>query len=367
MEQCGLTFHTTEQGTPYWDESVYYEFSPAQVDCIEQATYALNAMCLEAVEHVIHNKLWDEFRIPQNLGPWISQSWETEERTIIGRFDLAYTGEGTPRLLEYNADTPTSLLEAAVIQWQWYRERFADDSKIDQFNAIHERLIEAWSQLQEEYQTLPILTFLTMESMDEDDITTTYLRDTAVQAGWLTEQLDMAKLGYDAGSNNFVGSYNRPVDVAFKLYPWEWMVRESFGKYLTLNRTRWLEPPWKMILSNKALLPMLWKLFPGSPYLLEASWEPLACDYVRKPIFGREGNNVTMMKGGVAIAETRTEYDDGPAVYQALAELTPIGGYHTVVIGSWMVNGYAAGMGLREDSSLILGNLARFVPHIIQS
>jgi glutathionylspermidine synthase len=36
---------------------------------------------------------------------------------LYGRFDLAYRGDGPPKLLEYNADTPTALFEAAVVQW----------------------------------------------------------------------------------------------------------------------------------------------------------------------------------------------------------------------------------------------------------
>ena len=59
----------------------------------------------------------------------------------------------------------------------------------------------------------------------------------------------------------------------FKLYPWEWLFREDFGASLAGSPTRWLEPPWKAILSNKGILPLLWAMFPRHPNLLPAFFE----------------------------------------------------------------------------------------------
>src|SRR5262245_4394853 len=140
VESQGFHFHTTDEG-PYWDESACYSFASDEIDAIEKATYALNDMCLKAVEHVVNSDMWETFRIPPFYRDWLKKSWDTEERTIYGRFDLAYTPGSEPKLLEYNADTPTALLEAAVIQWYWLQ-----DTKLgkDQFNGIHEKLIDIW-------------------------------------------------------------------------------------------------------------------------------------------------------------------------------------------------------------------------------
>ena len=35
------------------------------------------------------------------------------------------------------------------------------------------------------------------------------------------------------------------------------------------------------------------------------------------------------------------------------------------MIGSWLVASQPCGIGIREDTSLVTGNNARFVPHII--
>jgi len=178
VESQGFYFHTTDEQQPYWDESVYYRFGRAEIDAIEKATYALNDMCLKAVDHVIANDLGAQFQIPATHWDWVKASWERDEVTIYGRFDLAYDGSGPPKLLEYNADTPTSLLEAAVIQWFWMKDVFPN---LDQFNSIHERLIEAWKAAG---MAMPgPWTFAAASGHLEDYMTTNYLRDTAMQAG----------------------------------------------------------------------------------------------------------------------------------------------------------------------------------------
>src|SRR6516164_6129660 len=108
VESVGMHYHTVDD-TPYWDESAYYRFTPAEVDELEKATYELDRMCLEAVGHVVDNRHFEHFNIPEKFHDFVVESWETEEHTIYGRFDLACDGHHPPKLLEYNADTPTAL------------------------------------------------------------------------------------------------------------------------------------------------------------------------------------------------------------------------------------------------------------------
>jgi glutathionylspermidine synthase len=359
VESQGFHFHSPDD-RPYWDESAYYHLTSAEIDTIETATAALDEMCLKAVDHVIETKRFEPFQIPLAFVPMIVQSWRRDEVTLYGRFDLAYDGVSPPKLLEYNADTPTSLLEQAVVQWFWFKDRFPDR---DQFNSTHDRLIEAFRRLLAETKQSR-LHFTCVETSLEDFMTTGYLRDVAIQAGFDTEFTPLPLLGFNHRLRRFVDQNDRPVDVCFKLYPWEWMVREEFSKYLLLNTTRWLEAPWKMLLSNKAILPVLYELFPESPYLLRASHDPLRFDIpqVRKPILSREGANVAVMLPGKPPAETEGPYGP-PYVYQEYHPLPTFDGHHPV-IGSWMINGHPTGIGIREDTGLVTGNTSRFVPHI---
>lgn len=357
VEAVGLAFHTTDTGAPYWNESACYEFTSAEIDDIEKATYALNALCLQAVQYILDNDLWDEFQVPETFVDFIQTSWEKEEISVVGRFDLLYDGVSPPKLAEFNADTPTALLEAAVVQWYWLQEVAPD---YDQFNSIHERLIEVWKRVHAEIGK-PV-TFVSVEGHVEDFMTVTYLLDTAQQGGLQTQHLPVRALGWNAARRAFVDLRERPLDCVFKLYPWEWLIRESFGQHLPAASTRWFEPAWKALLSNKALLPLLWELFPDHPNLLRASWEPLPGRYVKKPVLGREGANITIVDDGLRVAQTAGEYDDGEFIYQQF-HATPSFDGNTIVLGSWLVNGYACGLGIREEGGLITTNTSRFVPH----
>ena len=206
--------------------------------------------------------------------------------------DLALGPDGVPRLLEYNADTPTSLLEAAVIQWTWLADTFPE---ADQLNGLHDQLIATWRELRARVGDR--VWFACVPDI-EDEMTVGYLRDTAEQAGVTTASLDMEQLGWDDARHTLVDLADAPIDALFKLYPWEGLVLDALAPVLPRATTRWLEPPWKMIVSNKAILPILWQLFPDHPNVLAAARAPellpSAHGIVKKPLLGREGANVTM-------------------------------------------------------------------------
>jgi glutathionylspermidine synthase len=349
VEAAGLTWYGS-----YWDESAFYELTAADVDALESATNELAAMTLRAAQHAIDNKLYAQMGIPANAIPLIEASWEAEPPSLYGRFDLAFDGAGPPKLLEYNADTPTSLLEASVVQWYWLQDVFPSG---DQFNSIHERLIARWQALRE-YLPGAHVDFCSIDDA-EDGMTVTYLRDTAEQAGLTAGMFPVDEIGWDGA--NFCAPGGRPLGAVFKLYPWEWMVREEFGAHLGRDRTLWMEPPWKMLLSNKGILPVLWELYPNHPNLLEARFnEPGAMTaWVRKPLLGREGANVTLHGPGLDL-ETEGEYGAEGFIFQ---ELAPLG---HCVIGSWVVGHEedpACGIGVRESESPIITNTSRFIPH----
>ncbi len=261
--------------------------------------------------------------------PLIESSWEAEPPALYGRFDLAFDGVNPPKLLEYNADTPTSLLEAAVVQWYWLQDCFP---KRDQFNSLHERLIALWKDLA---QYLPgrRIDFCSMDDA-EDGMTVTYLQDTAQQAGLEASIFPIDEIGWDGST--FLGPDNRPLGAVFKLYPWEWMVREQFGKHIGAAETMWIEPPWKMLLSNKGILPVLWQLFPRHPYLLEANFDGpgLMMAWAKKPILGREGANILLHQPGKDV-ETGGEYGEEGFIFQQMATLKSFDGMYPV-IGSWL-------------------------------
>ncbi len=361
VEQLGFNYHTLS-GETYWDESACYEFSYDQVAALEVATRNLYDLCLQAVDYVIQKELWSQFSIPLKFVPMIRTSWRNETPSIYGRFDLSWNGDLSvpPSMLEFNADTPTSLYEAAVAQWFWLRDIYPN---ADQFNSIHEKLIAWWKKIKP-YLRGRRLYFSCLDEYPEDFMNVSYLQDCAEQAGLETLFVGIRDIGLKR--NRFIDLNEKPIDTIFKLYPWEWMMHEEFGDALLKSPTTWIEPPWKMVLSNKAILPILWKLFPGHPNLLEAYFDhpgPLK-DYAKKPILSREGANVTIVENEAVITETHGEYGYEGYVYQQLRKLPDFNGNHPV-IGSWLIGGNAAGIGIRETGGLVTDNLSRFVPHYI--
>jgi len=235
VESAGLTFHTLENGDPYWDESAAYQFTAAEIDTLEAAGNTLQEMCLAAAQHIIDQKRYAELDIPAEAIPAIEWAWNNEPPALYGRFDLSWAGAESghaPKLLEYNADTPTSLLEAAVIQWNWVKEmdhnkELSAFGSLDQFNSIHEKLIAKWKDI-DPFLSKPIY-FAALDN-PEDQLTVTYLRDTAEQAGLPTLQMYMEEIGWNDEQQAFLDPNEDHMFSIFKLYPWGPCFRKSSAR-----------------------------------------------------------------------------------------------------------------------------------------
>jgi hypothetical protein len=138
--------------------------------------------------------------------------------------------------LEYNADTPTSLVEAAVIQWRWVEDCFPQR---DQWNSIHEKLVAKWKDLRA-YVAEPV--YFAHDGVEEDVLTIAYLRDTAREAGLRNTSIRMKDLGWDAERECFVDVDEFSIETLFKLYPWETLLREPFGPHALLSISQGQKP-----------------------------------------------------------------------------------------------------------------------------
>lgn len=360
VEKLGFGFHSSD--VPYWDESVYYSFSTLEIDAIEKATNELWEMSLVAVQHVIDHQLYSQFAIPSSIIPLIEKSWEQDHPAIYGRFDLCVKNNQI-KLLEFNADTPSSLYEAGIVQWFWLQDF---DASKDQFNSIHEKLIAYWAFLKR-FLHNNSLHFTCIKDSLEDLTNTEYMRDCAIQAGLETKLTFIDDIGWDEMNQQFVDLEETTIQNIFKLYPWEWLMNESFGENIlkATNDPYWIEPAWKMILSNKSILPILWKLYPNHPLLLPAFFETNSLtNFVKKPKLSREGANIELIQSGVSMSKTAGEYGEEGYIFQELFSLPEFDGKFPV-IGSWIIGQEAAGMGIREADGLITDNRSRFIPHLI--
>ncbi|MCT2277228.1 glutathionylspermidine synthase family protein [Micromonospora chalcea] len=349
----------------YWDETAAYSFTLDEVLRLEEATEELHRMSVAAAEHVVARNRYAEFGIPEWAAEAVARSLRENPPTLYGRFDLWYDGSGPPKMLEYNADTPTALVEASIVQWYWLEHTRPD---ADQWNSLHERLVGAWAKIGAGlHEPRAHVLWSDEEESGEDQITAGYLAETARQAGLDVTLMPVQQVGWDG--RRFVDADDRPITTCFKLYPWEWMLAEPYGRPALDpgTPTTWIEPAWKLLLSNKALLAVLWELYPGHDYLLPAYLDSPRgmTEYVAKPLLGREGGSVRIVTGDTEITNPGIYGDEG-FCFQEFRALPEFEGNRTV-LGSWIVDGESAGAGVRESESLITDGYARFLPHYIDA
>ena len=369
-EKYGFRFHTLD-GAPYWDETAYYRFTLQQIENdLEAPTEELHQMCLALVDEVVRSEqLLDRLAIPASARELIISSWQYSEPSLYGRMDFAYDGAGPARLYEYNADTPTSLYETGFFQWLWLEQQIARSelpAEADQFNRLQEALIE---RLEHIGRTNRSFHLACCRDHLEDAGTIEYLADCARQAGLIPATMFMDDIGLDQ-NNRFVDLAGEPIEQLFKLYPWEWLWQEDFAAHTAASLTQFIEPAWKLILSNKGILPLLWERHRGHPNLLPAWFDGEVDDdtplsrWVRKPLFSREGANISIETPAGPEEQVPGPYGQLPTIIQSWHPPPRFDGNYCL-IGSWVVGGEAVGIGIREDSTAITRDTSRFLPHII--
>jgi glutathionylspermidine synthase len=368
VEEEGLAYarerNDGEDDLPYWFEGAAYRFTEAQIDELERVTNELHTMAMHATRVMCHDEeTLRKLDIPEYAWPYLRRSTE-DNWSVYGRFDVLWDGSSPPKMLEYNADTPAALVETAVTQWSWLE---TVQPERDQWNMLHERLVRTWQKHLRDNEFVHLVAGVA-EPL-EDWNTIAYLADTVREAGGRPITLPIDQLGLRG--TEFVGLENDPVTTCFAMYPWEWMLAEDFGRRALESKVTWLEPVHKVLTGSKALLATMWDLYPDHPNLLPAAWSPekLGRNYVVKPVHGWEGAGVSVVLNGEVRASVAQKHTAGQAaIYQQYQEVPRIGDC-LPVLGTWVIGGHAAGLGIRETDSgrLITDTQARFVPHFIDA
>ncbi|WP_104105129.1 glutathionylspermidine synthase family protein [Nocardioides sp. 616] len=379
VTEQGLVFPVTElpDGTsrPYWNESAWYEVTGDEVDALEAATEELWAMCVDAAGHMAATMSDQRLGLPPGTMDVVRRSIARQDPSLYSRFDLVYGADASIKMLEINGDTPTGLVETGVAQWRWLEDLMPE---LDQWNSVHERLVAGWQRLRTSGATDgdELHFFYDLGEGDsyddgEMEMTAHYLMDTAVQAGFATLAQPMAEVGWNPDAREFRDANDYRVRNAFKLYAWEQMLAEPFGRHVVEERearpVNWFEPAWKAMLSTKALLPVLWERNPGHRLLLPAYFDDPGDleNWVAKPLHGREGDNIRIhLADALEDIEMPGSYGAEGFVYQAYTDVPVFDGNY-VVIGSWVIDGEAAGMLVRESDGPITDYYGRVCPHVI--
>ncbi|MBB6612393.1 glutathionylspermidine synthase family protein [Pontibacter sp. Tf4] len=343
-------------------------------DALLEAADTLYDMMLQAVPDDLPDAFLNVLGIPQNLWQLVRQSWNDDRHWhLYGRFDLAQTPEG-PKLLEFNADTATSIPETAVVQWASLAAAGKNDA--NQYSGLYEALVEqfkTWRMMNNDLAPALLLTYIGGSA--EDETNCAVLTQAATEAGFDThlspiEEVNISTQGAERGVWAQIGQEQwQQFPFLFKLLPWEqiaWEEPELCESLTQLVRSRNVviaNPAYTLLFQSKGMLAWLWKAYPYHPLLLEADLAPLRDKYIRKPYFGREGQSIEVVDK-VRVTKMEGEYDQQQQVYQRWCDLPQDNKGYTYQAGVFWA-GEGCAIGFRREKGIIT-NLSQFVPHLVE-
>ncbi|MBC6698370.1 glutathionylspermidine synthase family protein [Hymenobacter puniceus] len=347
-----------------------------QADALLQAADTLYELLVQSVPDPIPDTLLQMLAIPELLWPAVRHSWNDDRHWhLYGRFDLAQTPDG-PKLLEFNADTATGLPETAVVQWaslvaagQAQEDRQANGL----FEGLETQLAE-W--LERNPDLAPTLLLVHLPGSAEDAANCAVVAEAATAVGFESVHIcsvDAMQVAV-AGEERGVWVETKPSQwqqfgFLFKLVPWEILAAEEpelTGDLVQLMQSRDLiiaNPAYTMMFQSKAILAWLWQCFPYHPLLLEASLTELPGHCVRKPLLGREGQNVTEVQEGRVGKAIAGDFASQPQLYQRFVQLPQDPQQRLYQAGVFWA-GTGSAIGFRRDPGFIT-NLSEFVPHVL--
>lgn len=358
-------------------EANYYKCNwELMLECVK-AGQELHQIFLKATEKVLaDDKELELFGIDKEYWPQIRKSFETEKDCITGRFDFAFDPDGNKlKCFEYNADSASTLLECGVIQQKYAESIGIDEGSRSSGFRIGSLLTHAWRETGVKGR----VHFL-IDTDEEEEYTALYVAQGAAAAGCETKVCILFD-EFSWKDGKIVDKDGVEVRTIWKTWMWEsaitdhkkakeergpnWKPTDSDKVRLSDlmlgdNGIRVFEPMWKLIPSNKAILPMIYNMNPDHPNILRASWEVTdelkKTGYARKPIVGRVGRNISISDhSGEVLHESEGNFGDRDMVYQELFHLPKRNDYYAI-LGGWILgNGYYAGTGIREDKTIITG------------
>jgi glutathionylspermidine synthase len=408
----------------YWVEALPQPFA-IEFDCteetaIEQATESIWEMCVEFLDWFFTdlnqgdvNRRLATLQIRQEYWQAIKNSWDrtepVEDLSLCTRFDLAVTTEGEIKLLEINGETP--LLGAETIyQWNWYVDymrnhqggKFPLPSDANQFNEFWDLIAGQWRRIVAAYDLQARgISFLVDENLEEDlemamqliqiltdDVNPNIYTQIVYLRGLKDERQQEIQRGLGIDDDGyFVDHVNDRIPVLWKMYDWTDIQNDTvndrtiqaLASRLETGEIKIIEPLWKQILSNKGAMAMMWEQFGETDrgkYLLPtyfdtdnspASTKLLLGMHIKKPMLGQEGVGISIETGFGSLEQKESfGYGAEGFIIQAYIELPEAFGYHYVV-GSWAIDGEAAGIIIRGDTSKITGRHCLIIPHIVSN
>lgn len=396
-----------EDGTFSWDWMYGEEYALASLHLITPSFRRELAMTTERLARIFakavpvlqqaDDVLLRELGIPEEAFAAVRTVVSLELPTIVGRFDFAHTAQGL-KMLEFNSDTPTGIVEAFFVNdhvCRFFGVANPNAGMSAQLGPAFQKMVATYRALG--YKTDRIV-FSSLDWHEEDMGTTLYLMK---QSGLSARFAPLEQLRVQ-GDRLYIqdGDGLEPVDVLYRLHALEKLAEErdedgypTGAHVLDLiadKKLAIINPPSAFITQTKALQALIWSLYEAGEFFSEEERESIGrymlptyfenrflgvSDYVTKPIFGREGGGVTLYDAaGNPVHRDREElYWDQPMIYQERAELPEVtvetvkGDYTGRLLwGSFLIGGEASAVVARVGGP-ITDNMSYYLPVGIQN
>ncbi len=356
----------------------YFMISESAEEELERATNQLHTLFMHATDYVLRDDaLLTRFGIPPSLWPKIHQSWDNRHNQMItGRFDFAMTDRGL-KLYEYNCDSAACYLECGKIQGKWAVHNGCDVGR-DAGGLLHDRLRDAWRA-----SGIEGIVHILHDDDPEEIYHALFMQEAMERAG-LESRLICGTAGLSwSDEGGILDEGGAQIRWVWKSWAWETALdqirleceddEEKLRSYrpgephtgavrlvdvLLRSEVMVYEPLWTLVTSNKAILPILWSLFPNHPFLLHTEYEPTeelrVKGFVTKPIVGRCGSNITIRDPSAGIVEeTAGRFEHRDQIHQEFFRLAKIDGLY-VQPSTFSVSGAYAASTVRVDTSLVI-------------
>ncbi|HHT0548466.1 TPA: bifunctional glutathionylspermidine amidase/synthase [Klebsiella michiganensis] len=369
------------------DPYQYFTITESAEQELIKATNELHLMYLHATDKVMKDdSLLALFDIPKILWPRLRLSWQRRRHHMItGRMDFCMDERGL-KVYEYNADSASCHTEGGVILEQWLKQGYYGTGHNPGENLLDE-LAGAWKHS----RARPFVHIMQDKDLEEN-YHAQFIQRSLTQAGFESKILfGLDELRWDA-AGQLIDADGRLVNCVWKTWAWETAIEQvrevSADEYAAVpirtghpnNEVRLIdvllrpevlvfEPLWTVIPGNKAILPVLWSLFPNHRYLLDTDFvvnEQLAeSGYAVKPISGRCGNNIDLIgPQDEVLDKTSGQFFDRKNIYQQLWCLPKVDGKY-IQVCTFTVGGNYGGTCLRGDDSLVVKKESDIEPLIV--
>ncbi len=376
LRQIGWDWMLGSDTLPYLTHELV-SVNQTEAQAYYDAANDLYEMFVEAGQAVIDQNRFAELGIPENLIELVKLSWNDDRHLhLYGRFDLAGGISGLPiKLIEFNADTATCIPETGIVQWAHLKSNGLDEAA--QFNTLYESLVENFEILRNLNSDLtPTLLISSMRDTPEDDSNVQVLGEAAREAGFDIEYAYVDEVEFSPSEGIFRqnpqnGTFEK-FDFWFKLVPWEYIawyepdLADILSQMVRNRKAVIINPAYTLLFQSKAILKVLWEIYPNHPLLLATTDQaPAGKASVRKVLFGREGANVEILDtNGTVSEQAEGEYGEQAVIYQEYTEFPADAQGNRYQAGVFFA-GEGCGLGFRRGGR-ILDNSAQFSGHLVE-